>query len=89
MALGARRADILQLVVVQGMRWTCSGMVLGILTALVAGSLITSFLFEVRKTDPLTFLVVSAILLTAAGLACYQPARRASRVDPMVALRNE
>jgi predicted permease len=89
LALGARRGDILQLVVGQGMRWTFSGMLVGVLAALAAGSLIASMLFGVRKTDPLTFLLVLAILLAAAVLACYLPARRASRVDPMVALRYE
>jgi predicted permease len=89
MALGARRIDILRLVVGQGMRWTGSGMILGILAALACGSLVTSLLFGVRKTDPITFLAVAFILIVAAALACYVPARRASRVDPTVALRYE
>jgi predicted permease len=89
MALGARRTDILRLVVGQGMRWTGSGMILGIFAALAAGSLIASLLFGIRKTDPLTFLGVAVVLFIAAALACYIPARRASRVDPMVALRYE
>jgi predicted permease len=89
MALGAGRFDVLRLVVGQGMRWTSSGMILGIFAALATGSLLASLLFGVQKTDPLTFLGVALVLFIAAALACYLPARRASRVDPMVALRYE
>ena len=63
--------------------------VLGIVAALSAGSLLASLLFGVRQTDPLTFLGVSAILLSAAVVACYVPPRRAMRLDPMSALRDE
>ena len=63
--------------------------VLGIVAALSAGSLLASLLFGVRQTDPLTFLGVSAILLSAAVVACYVPPRRAMRLDRMSALRDE
>jgi predicted permease len=89
MALGARPRDIFYLVVGQGMRLTVTGLVLGVLAALSAGSLLTSLLFGVRGADPMAFLAVSAILLSAAILACYLPARRAMRLDPMSALRDE
>jgi len=88
-ALGARPRDIFYLVVGQGMRLTVTGLVLGVLAALSAGSLLTSLPFGVRGTDPMAFLAVSAILLFAAILACYLPARRAMRLDPMSALRDE
>ncbi len=89
MALGAQPNDIFRLMVGRGMLWTASGLLLGILGALGAGSLLTSLLFGVKKTDPLTFLGVSFVLFASAILACYIPARRATRVDPMVALRYE
>jgi predicted permease len=89
MALGARPRDIFYLVVGQGMRLTVTGLVLGVLAALGAGSLLTSLLFGVRGADPMAFLAVSALLLSAAILACYLPARRAMRLDPMSALRDE
>ena len=89
MALGAHPQDIFRLVVGQGMRLTVSGLVLGIIAAVGATSPLASLLFGVKRTDPLAFLGVSAVLLFAAGLACYLPARRAMRVDPMTALRDE
>jgi predicted permease len=88
-ALGARRGDVFRLVVGQGLRLTVIGSLLGIVAALGAGSLLASMLFAVKQTDPLTFLGVSIVLLSAAVLACYIPARRATRVDPMIALRYE
>lgn len=89
MALGAHPRDIFRLIVGQGMRLTVSGLVLGIIAAVGATSPLASLLFGVKRTDPLAFLGVSAVLLFAAGLACYLPARRAMRVDPMTALRDE
>jgi macrolide transport system ATP-binding/permease protein len=88
-ALGARRRDIFRLVVGQGLRLTAIGSLLGIVAVLGAGSLLESMLFAVKQTDPLTFLGVSIVLLSAAVLASYIPARRAMRVDPTVALRHE
>jgi macrolide transport system ATP-binding/permease protein len=89
MALGANQRDIFRLVVGQGLRLTIAGLILGIVVALGTGSLLGSMLFAVKQTDPLTFLGVSIALLCAAVLACYIPARRAMRVDPMIALRYE
>jgi predicted permease len=89
MALGATPRDIFRLVVGQGMRLTVSGLVLGFVAALGSASVLASLLFGVKQRDPLTFLVVSIMLLSAAVLACYIPAQRAMRVDPIVALRHE
>ncbi|MGC1171232.1 MAG: ABC transporter permease [Candidatus Acidiferrales bacterium] len=89
MALGAQPRDIFRLVVGEGLRLTLAGLFLGIVAALSAGSLLASILFAVKQTDPLTFLAVSAVLVSAAVLACYLPARRAMRLDPMTALRDE
>jgi predicted permease len=89
MALGARPWDIFRMVVGQGLRLTALGAVLGIAAATGASSVIAKLLFGVKQTDALTFFWVSAILLFAAALACAVPARRAMRVDPMVALRDE
>jgi predicted permease len=89
MALGANQRDIFRLVVGQGLGLTIAGLLLGIVVALGTGSLLASMLFAVKQTDPLTFLGVSIVLLSAAVLACYIPARRAMRVEPTVALRYE
>jgi predicted permease len=88
-ALGATGRNVFRTVLSQGIRWTFLGLMLGILGALAAGSLLASLLFEVRNVDPATFVVISIVMVGAAVLACYIPARRASRVDPMVALRYE
>jgi predicted permease len=89
MALGAHPRDIFGLVLGQGMRLTAGGLILGIAGALGAGSLIASSLFGVKQADPLAFLGVSIVLLSSAVVACYMPARRAMRVGPMAALRDE
>ncbi len=88
-ALGANQRIIFRLVVGQGLRLTIAGLLLGIVLALGTGSLLGSLLYGVKQTDPLTFFGVSVVLLSAALLACYIPARRAMRVDPMIALRHE
>ena len=89
LAIGAQRRDVLGLVVRDGARLAFLGIVIGLGAALALTRLMASLLFEVKPTDPPTFLVV-AILLACVGLfACYIPARRATRVDPMVALRYE
>jgi len=88
-ALGARPADILRLVTGEGLRLALLGAVLGFIGALELTPLISNLLFGIRATDPLTFAAVVATLLAVALLACYVPARRAARVDPMEALRCE
>lgn len=89
MALGATPRDIFHLVVGQGMKLTVVGLLLGTSGAIAAGSLLASLLFRVKAVDPLTIGAVAVIFATAAILACAIPARRAMRVDPMAALREE
>jgi putative ABC transport system permease protein len=89
MAMGAQSGRILRLVVGQGMRLAIAGLTLGILIALAATRVLSSLLFGVSAQDPLIFGSVSLVLAAAAILACYIPARRATRVDPLVALRYE
>jgi len=89
MALGAGRHYVTRMVVREGAMLACAGIALGIVAALAVSHLIAAFLFGVTSKDPATICGVSALLLVVALLACYLPARRASRVDPMVALRYE
>jgi predicted permease len=89
MALGARSSNVLRLIVGQGLRLVFAGLLMGLLTALAATRLMKSVLYGVSATDPLTFGWVAAGLLGSALLACWIPARRATKVDPMVALRYE
>ena len=89
MALGAQRGDILRLIVGEAARLAVIGLVIGVALSLAATQLISSLLFDVKATDPLTFLTAAVLLTVAALLASYIPARRAMRVDPMVALRYE
>lgn len=89
LALGAHPRDVLRLVVGQGMQLVVAGILLGIAGALPLTRLMASLLYSVSPTDPATFVVVSVLLALVALIACYVPARRAMRVDPMVALRTE
>ncbi|HKF51702.1 MAG TPA: ABC transporter permease [Candidatus Acidoferrales bacterium] len=89
MALGAQRRDILRLVLGHGSRLALTGVAIGIGTALLLTRLIVSLLFSVSATDPATFSAVAVLLILVALAACYIPARRAMKVDPMVALRYE
>jgi predicted permease len=88
-ALGAQQRDVLSMVVGQGLSLVFSGVFVGIVTALGVTRYLQSLLFGVRPTDPSTYLAVCLMLTVVALLACYVPARRATRVDPMVALRYE
>ena len=89
MALGAQPRNILGLIVGQGARMAIAGVILGLVASFAVTRLLSSMLFEVKPSDPLVFAGVSALLLAITLLACYIPARRAMRVDPMVALHYE
>jgi putative ABC transport system permease protein len=89
MALGAARNDVFGMVLGQGARLAGLGIVIGLAAAFAVTRTMASFLYGVQATDPLTFACVSLLLVAVALLACYLPARRATRVDPMIALRYE
>jgi putative ABC transport system permease protein len=89
MALGARGRDVLRLVVRQAMALVAVGIVIGLIAAIAFTRVMKSLLFEVSATDPLTFAAISLLLAVIALLACWIPARRAAKVDPMVALKCE
>jgi putative ABC transport system permease protein len=89
MALGARSSDALRLIIGQGMTLVFIGVALGLGGAFAATRLIRGLLFDIGPTDPLTFASVAALITLIALLACSIPARRATKVDPMVALRCE
>ena len=89
LALGARSGNILRMVLRQGLGLAIAGAAVGLICALVVSHLMAGLLYGVRPTDPLTFAGVALLLIGVALLACYIPARRAIRVDPLVALRHE
>jgi putative ABC transport system permease protein len=89
MALGAQASDVLRMILGQGMLFTLLGLVLGLISAFALTRLMSGLLFKVRATDPLIFIGVSLLLAMVAFIACYLPARRATRVDPMQALHYE
>jgi putative ABC transport system permease protein len=88
-ALGAQAGDVLQLVLKHGMKLALLGMAIGLVSAVVLTRWMTTLLFDVKPIDPLTFAAITVLLMLTALLACWIPARRATKVDPMVALRSE
>jgi putative ABC transport system permease protein len=89
MALGARMTDVLKLILRNGLMLTLIGVALGVALSFAVTRVMASLLFEVTPTDSITFITVSGVLVVVALVACYLPARRATKVDPMVALRYE
>jgi putative ABC transport system permease protein len=88
-AIGAQRSDIMRLLLREGVILTAIGLAIGLLVALACSRVVSSLLYDISTSDPATFVGVSLILIAVALLACYIPARRATRVDPVVALRYE
>ena len=92
MALGAVKGDVVQMIVGQGLRLAVMGVATGAVSAVILTRVLSGFshlLYGVRATDPTTLIAVSLLLIGAAGLACYIPARRAARLDPVAALRQD
>jgi putative ABC transport system permease protein len=89
LALGAQLSDVLRLVLSHGLKLTIAGVAIGLVGAYLLMRALSSVLYGVSATDPLTFGVVSVLLLGVALAACYLPARRATEVNPLVALRDE
>jgi ABC-type antimicrobial peptide transport system permease subunit len=89
MAMGARSGDVLKMIVRQGLRLTLIGMGIGLAGSFAATRVLSSLLYGIRPTDPATFAAVSLFMVGVAVLAAYIPARRATKIDPIVALRYE
>jgi putative ABC transport system permease protein len=89
MALGAQTANVLGMILRQGITLALSGLLIGVLLALGLTRFLKSLLFEISSSDPVTYITVSLVLLVISLVACYLPARRATAVDPLVALRYE
>jgi putative ABC transport system permease protein len=89
MALGAQAGDVLKMILTQGLKLALIGVVIGLAAAFALTRWMESLLFGVRPTDPLTFGVIAVALLCVSLLACYVPARRATKVDPLVALKHD
>ena len=89
MALGAQTMDVLRLVMRQGLTLTLIGLIIGLIGAFLLGGVLSRFLYGISRVDPLTYFGIPLALMAVAVLACYFPARRATKVDPMVCLRQE
>src|SRR5262249_9023544 len=89
MALGASPRDVMRIVVGQGVKLAAGGVAIGMAGSLLVGRTMASLLFGVSERDPLTFVVTGIVLMIVALLASYLPARRATKMDPLVALRSE
>jgi ABC-type antimicrobial peptide transport system permease subunit len=89
MALGAAQKTVVQMIMGQGVALAAAGLVLGLIGALALNRVMSSLLFGIAPTDPTTFVAVAATIVFVAMLACFLPARRAAKVDPMVVLRDE
>jgi ABC-type antimicrobial peptide transport system permease subunit len=87
MAIGAQAGDIFRMIIGEGLRLSLTGLALGLVGALWLRRAVSSLLFGVTASDPLTFAIVSVLLTAVAIAACYFPARRATKIDPIVALR--
>jgi putative ABC transport system permease protein len=88
MALGARTIDVWKMVLRQGVMIMAIGMVCGVLGMIALSTVVASLLYGVSATDPVTFLIISSLLAAVALVACFLPARRATKVDPVIAIRS-